>query len=308
MNNNKIKDKGKKFLSDNRRDFFLITSEFLFFLSAIIWYIKLYKYLIWEDENNTFLATDNFILEGFPIRKGLEAYSQYYQPSYDYDSYWQYTLEILLRTPLQILSKVFDNPTIQTFTPLIITIIVFGVIWITRKKIDEQMISVIALGNILLAASGYLMSSFHYVRYYWFEIFGTYICTIIVALRAFRKHTIKDSLVTLIISFIPFAFHEMGGILIVVTALLETYYYIKNQNHKIKISIKEIIFAVIVLGSCCYIVPRLFRILLLHNISITFSIRGVASYVNAVFGLGGGKCICYCCIMRSCDICYVLPR
>lgn len=288
----------RKFDSESvdESDIVLLLSSVIVVALALVWYFRLYNYIIWCDEGGIYRATNNFITEGFPINCSMGASSIYYDSTFKYAPYWRYLPEILFRAPLQYIARMMSNPTIQCFTPLLITLIMFIALFVIRNRMTEQLKYQIAVSNIVIAISPYLMSQYHYVRYYWFVMASTYICIMVLAVRLKKQLTLTTVLIDIAISAIPFLFHECGGALIVTTICIEFIRLIVafiRKDIKINFTSKTVCIAILSIVVCMYmsyrIVGRLWSILINKGFEIAFHSEAVVRYVKNVFFFGDKK-------------------
>lgn len=190
-----------------------IVVSFFFMQQEII---KLENDVHWGDEVLNMLTVKNIVKTGLPIYGTFaEAVSS---PLNSNDaltvSYWEYTVELYLRTPVYLMSKVFDfhweyySSTIYLYM-IFIFLLVF---YLMNKNTDIEKkfpFMSIAFFMLIFCYSKYSTSQFHNLRSYSFTITAlplVHYITNNIFLHS-KLNTFKKYLFILFLAFLPSVFH-----------------------------------------------------------------------------------------------------
>jgi hypothetical protein len=168
------------------------------------------------DENLNMLVVKNIAVTGLPVY-GTFA-DNVTSPLFNNDAltlpYWEYATELYLRTPIYILSKIF-NFKWEYYSSLFYLYLIFSIViiyYLSRRKNEEEPelpILSVAFFILIFSISKLSASQFHWVRYYPFTLMIMsvihYVTNLIFTYS--NKKSLKKFLLIIFISFIPGIFH-----------------------------------------------------------------------------------------------------
>lgn len=195
-----------------QRYFLIYIAAGLFFAGMAIYAIfTMWEFIPWQDEAATILAIDNFLKEGYPrVGAHIETINYVNQPVTRV--FWEYSLELILRLPVRMIEMLFATENLQAISNLLF----WGILYIISifklrkiKDLDKDFYNVLSLSMIFMALTPWIMSIFHYVRYYAFSatVFYFSVITISVILGTNKQLTLKQIVLVLFLAMIPIPFH-----------------------------------------------------------------------------------------------------
>jgi len=235
--NNNIKNSDTYFI----RNLIIIVSIILsvFFIQKEISSIQTDVH--WGDEVLNMLTVKNIVATGLPTY-GTYA-NTVTSPLHFNDAltvtYWEYALELYLRAPIYLLSKIIDFKW-EYYSSLIYLYLIFItlIIYYLKSKDTKLPYITIAFFILIFSISKFSSSQFHYVRYYPFTImimpFVHFISNIILINS--KLTNLKKYLLIIFLAFLPGLFHLVNFSYLfywfTILSGYSIYNILKNKNGK----------------------------------------------------------------------------